>query len=332
MKHFAQFILVAILVAGCTGASEKASPIQDDGTSTIVIRDEDSPTGYSVIFRYDDKQAARVRVSGEWMFSDPAEASIITSTNANPFEWENGYTLWSTTSRLGDKSLPIFDMEKNADSGLWEFKMPLPCGTYKYKFYVGGEGDELGDLNGAQEASDPAFPPFHRDPSTGALTGEDTYSHIYVPYDTVRQSLSEDRSIEAPRDGENGTVDFVVFPSADGSRQLKMGVYLPYGYDASRAEKYPLFVVYHGGGGCESSWFNNGFASILDNMIAQGRMEPTVIVTPNGSDFRGAPNWDREGIDNALEYDIIPYVLKTTMWMNVLSAVQWQASRWAEPQ
>ena len=58
---------------------------------TTVVKDPDSPTGYSVTFRYRDPSATRVRLSGQWLFSDKAHASLATSLNATPEEWKNGY-------------------------------------------------------------------------------------------------------------------------------------------------------------------------------------------------------------------------------------------------
>ena len=55
---------------------------------TTVVKDPDSPTGYSVTFRYKDPVATRVRLSGQWLFSDKAHASLATSLNATPEEWK----------------------------------------------------------------------------------------------------------------------------------------------------------------------------------------------------------------------------------------------------
>lgn len=51
---------------------------------TTVVKSEDSPTGYYVTFRYKDPDASRVRIYGEWRFSDIESASYFTSQNAAP--------------------------------------------------------------------------------------------------------------------------------------------------------------------------------------------------------------------------------------------------------
>jgi hypothetical protein len=62
---------------------------------TTVVKDPDSPTGYSVTFRYKDSDATRVRLSGRWLFSDKARASLATSLNATPEEWLFCPSVWA---------------------------------------------------------------------------------------------------------------------------------------------------------------------------------------------------------------------------------------------
>lgn len=209
-----------------------------------------------------------------------------TSTNAGPYEWKNGYVQWNTVRQ------PYYDM--TLEDGIWKITFPLPSGTYKYKYFADGK-----------ELWDPANPPRNRDLQATDLSGEDRFSVVYVPYDPVRQSLSQDRSIEAPTAVHKGAYSYVNLPSPRTGELLRFGVYLPYGFDEKRAEPYPVLVLYHGGGGTEASWINNGLASIMDNMYEQGMVaEPFVILTPNGGAFfRGR----REELDQAVLQDILPY-------------------------
>jgi enterochelin esterase-like enzyme len=60
-------------------------------------------------------------------------------------------------------------------------------------------------------------------------------------------------------------------------------VYLPYGYDESK--KYPVFYMLHGGGGVMEFYFHTDgsstlFKNYLDNMIANGDVEPLIVVAP----------------------------------------------------
>jgi len=136
------------------------------------------------------------------------------------------------------------------------------------------------------------------------MNRDEQLSNIYVPYDEVKQSLSGNYPEEAPRKSEKGSALFATAPFKD-TIQASFGIYLPYGYDSARVEPYPIMVLMHGGGGVESAWFNLGAAvNILDNMIAEGRVEPMVLVTPNGTDL----SWNRPAIMDLIINTILPYM------------------------
>lgn len=102
---------------------------------TTVVKSEDSPTGYYVTFRYKDPDSGRVRIYGEWAFSDLDHSTVVTSLNATPEEWQDGYTVWQTSG------WPTADMVLDEETGIWSYTIPLPNGTYNYRFYVGGAED-----------------------------------------------------------------------------------------------------------------------------------------------------------------------------------------------
>lgn len=269
----------------------------------VVSPSEESPTGYYVTFQYKDPDATRVRIYGEWWFSDFAHASVRTSLNATPEEWQDGYTVWK-----GSKQWPTVDMTKG-DDGVWSYTIPLPAGTWNYRFYVGGSPDaDLTDYTDAVVTWDPENVPLLYDYEADDLTNDEYLSSVYVPWDADKQAKTMRRDEEAPRDGENGEILFseVTNTHADGFI-ASFGIYLPYEFDVNRAEPYPVLVILHGGGGAEGSWFNNGLANILDNMIAEGRLEPTVVVTPTNGTGR---EWNRPLIlDNVVNY-ILPYMVE----------------------
>jgi len=265
---------------------------------TTVIKSDQSPTGYFVSFRYYGPYVDRVRIQGEWVFSSIDAANAKNATNATPFEWKDGYTLLTT------KGWPVAEMKKNEKSGVWYYTIPLPNGTYKYKFYEGGK-EETAVLKGSDEYWDQNHPPKIYDLQAKDLKGEDRYSAIYVPGDPIKQKNTADCSAEAPRSDKNGKITYVRMPSSDGTRTVRFGVYLPYGFDSQRNEPYPVMILLHGAGGTDASWFNNGASNIFDNLVAQGRMEPTIVITPNASDF----SWKFDQIDDALINDILPYAV-----------------------
>ena len=59
-------------------------------------------------------------------------------------------------------------------------------------------------------------------------------------------------------------------------------IYTPPNY-ARSSERYPVLYLFHGAGGDESGWTENGRANlILDNLIADGKLKPLVVVMPYG--------------------------------------------------
>ena len=65
-----------------------------------------------------------------------------------------------------------------------------------------------------------------------------------------------------------------------GSKR-KMQVYTPPGY--SKAKKYPVLYLLHGIGGDETEWQRFATPNILlDNLLADGRVVPMIVVMPNG--------------------------------------------------
>ena len=68
-----------------------------------------------------------------------------------------------------------------------------------------------------------------------------------------------------------------------------MTVYTPAGYEKNTKTKYPVLYLLHGSGGDEDAWADLGRAvQILDNLIAEGKAEPMIMVMPNGVYFNQA--------------------------------------------
>ena len=68
-----------------------------------------------------------------------------------------------------------------------------------------------------------------------------------------------------------------------GAEQRRMTIYLPAGYNKSQ-EVYPVLYLLHGSGGDENAWSELGrLTQILDNLIAQGKVRPMLVVMPNGN-------------------------------------------------
>jgi enterochelin esterase-like enzyme len=78
-----------------------------------------------------------------------------------------------------------------------------------------------------------------------------------------------------------GHIERVEFDSKVTGGKRPASVYLPPGY--SEARKYPVLYLLHGIGGNETHWPGPGAAgTILDNLIADGKAVPMIVVMPNG--------------------------------------------------
>ena len=94
----------------------------------------------------------------------------------------------------------------------------------------------------------------------------------------------------AVHDVPHGKVEAVWYDSPTLNAKRRMMVYLPPGYDDSR-QKYPVLYLLHGTGGDETVWLEQGHAAqVFDNLIAEGKAEPMIVVMPNGhTDTPAAP-------------------------------------------
>lgn len=120
------------------------------------------------------------------------------------------------------------------------------------------------------------------------------------------------------REIPHGTVQSVAYKSKALGTDRKMMVYTPPGYEQSTS-RYPLLYLLHGAGSDENSWTRNGKAEIiLDNLIADGKLKPLVVVMPFGFAAQRAPGgargdaaenkMQREGFLKDFLEDVIPLV------------------------
>ncbi|OYW17405.1 MAG: esterase, partial [Sphingobacteriales bacterium 12-47-4] len=79
----------------------------------------------------------------------------------------------------------------------------------------------------------------------------------------------------------HGQLDTIYYSSKTVGVKRKTLVYTPPGFN--RKTKYPVLYLLHGIGGDEKEWLNGGQPQvILDNLIADGKAEPMIVVMPNG--------------------------------------------------
>lgn len=155
-----------------------------------------------------------------------------------------------------------YNMEKG-DKGLWSFTTPvLPSELYRYNFTI----DSVRTI-------DPANPYAIRD--VGNL------SNIFL-IDGGKADLYK------VQDVPHGTVTYRWYDSPGNNKKRRMAVYTPNGYENS-TEDYPVLYLLHGVGGDEEAWLGSGRAAqIMDNLIAQGKAEPMIVVMTNGNVYQEA--------------------------------------------
>jgi enterochelin esterase-like enzyme len=118
------------------------------------------------------------------------------------------------------------------------------------------------------------------------------------------------------RDGiAHGTIETIEYDSTTVGNKRKTLLYLPPGYSASM--KYPVLYLLHGIGGDEEEWHKHGHPEvILDNLIADKKTVPIIVVLPNG---RAQANDRAEGnimaaapafavFEQDLLTDLIPFI------------------------
>jgi enterochelin esterase-like enzyme len=89
-------------------------------------------------------------------------------------------------------------------------------------------------------------------------------------------------------DVPHGNVERIWYPSSQYKTERRLTVYTPPGYDNNK-NKYPVLYLLHGSGGDEEAWVTLGRVPyILDNMIAQGKIVPMIVVMPNGNPSKQA--------------------------------------------
>jgi enterochelin esterase-like enzyme len=117
-----------------------------------------------------------------------------------------------------------------------------------------------------------------------------------------------------------GKIETISYESKTVGSTRKVTVYTPPGFSTNK--KYPVLYLLHGIGGDEKEWLNGGSPQIiLDNLFAEGKIKPMIVVMPNGraiKDDRATGNiMDPEKVQGFATFerdlldDLIPFIQKT---------------------
>ncbi|HUP13663.1 MAG TPA: alpha/beta hydrolase-fold protein, partial [Niastella sp.] len=120
------------------------------------------------------------------------------------------------------------------------------------------------------------------DPGTGFFYGSQRWeSGIEIP--------AKDQDFYALKNVPHGNMQQIIFPSKSTNLQKVAVVYTPPGYEKGNT-KYPVLYLQHGWGENETSWGVQGKTNlIMDNMIAEGRIKPFIVVMTYGMTNTGGP-------------------------------------------
>ena len=162
----------------------------------------------------------------------------------------------ATKVRVNFWSGPKVEMTKQAD-GFWTITTPpLVPGLHYYNFVV--DGAEVSDTGSQSFFGGSKYASAVEVPETGSTY----YSIQDVPHGQVRE---------------------VWYNSKVTGTWRHALVYLPPGYETQTKQRFPVLYLQHGGGEDETGWIRQGRANfILDNLLAEGKCKPMIIVMAYG--------------------------------------------------
>lgn len=219
--------------------------------------------------------AATVQAGAQGWFRQPTPNDTLQSVRVLP----DGKVLFQiyapkarTVAVTGDLPWDKPVIFKEAPNGVWKgICEGLADGCFRYSFYVDGTKvqDPKAPLSAEQASIFTKGPGYIKD----------------VPHGAVAQRYYWSKNLNEMR---------------------RMHVWTPAGYEKS-AKKLPVLYLIHGGGDNDASWPGVGAAGwILDNLLAEGKMVPMIVVMPNGT-VTGVPNEVPPFAEDMME-NIIPFV------------------------
>src|SRR5438105_9726666 len=115
----------------------------------------------------------------------------------------------------------------------------------------------------------------------------------------------------------HGKIDTITYASKTVDTIRRALIYTPPGY--TKTNKYSVLYLLHGIGGDKKEWLNGGKPQvILDNLYAEGKLQPMIVVMPNGramkDDRAGGNVFERERVEAFTTFekdllnDLIPFI------------------------
>lgn len=163
---------------------------------------------------------------------------------------------------FGEFEGPGREQLKEVGNGVWEYTSKvLKPELYSYSFIV--DGITVRDPNNVYLIRDVA-----------------SVTNVFLISSKEKNTREDLYSIQ---DVPHGTVARVWYDSPTVNKKRRLTVYTPAGYEQGK-QSYPVLYLLHGMGGDEEAWIALGRTSqILDNLIAQGKAKPMIVVMTNGN-------------------------------------------------
>jgi enterochelin esterase-like enzyme len=182
---------------------------------------------------------------------------------------------------------------QKGESGMWSLTVgPVEPDLYPYHFVVDGVGTA------------------------------DPLNQAFFPNERFKPSLvdvpGQEPSLHAVQNVPHGAMSYCFYESKTLQRTRPLVVYTPPGYHSGTG-KYPVFYLVSGTTDTEETWFRAGRLNfILDNLIAQQKAVPMIVVMPYGNIMMAAPMPSSPEVaamyqvfNDELTGDIIPYIEST---------------------
>jgi enterochelin esterase-like enzyme len=172
-------------------------------------------------------------------------------------EWMKGYGSISMENGAMKRGPIVSEKLIKDGTGMWSVTLgPIKPGSYGYSYIIDGV-----------MVTDPSNVIVKRDGAT-------LLSVLFIP--------GKEADLIDIKDVPHGSLNRVWYNSPTLGMNRRMLVYTPAGYETGN-DKYPVLYLLHGGSIDEEGWTTMGKAHIiLDNLIAEGKAKPMIIVMPNG--------------------------------------------------
>jgi enterochelin esterase-like enzyme len=176
------------------------------------------------------------------------------------------------------------------DRGIWSATFgPLAADLYSYNFSIDGFATA--------------------DPNNSVL------KPMRVPTSSVLDVPADKPQLWDVQPVPHGVVRLHEYKSKSLGKRRPLRVYTPPGYDQNTRTKYPILYLFHGSGDNEVTWTAFGHANlIIDNLLAQGKAKPMIVVMPDGHAAFAQPagtNTDARARNNtAFERDLLEDVMQ----------------------